>query len=121
MQIREFYSAYPNYKKGMQTKTMALLGLPMEPVRISGAVFQLFQILYKYYYPLVDLLEDGRSHCLEMQVNGKTVNVCLKLHRGHVVGFCVETLERIAFSPCNSLSVIHLCGDRNREKGILKY
>ena len=104
LNIKEFNEQYPHYNLGFRasnpkTKTEEVIGLKMNIMYSpsSKKVYQEF-FLYDKYYTLYKALLDRKAHQFSMTVNDNTFNVILKLVDGNIIGVCLETKERIAFS-----------------------
>lgn len=102
--IKEFWEQYPHYSMGFtasnpKTKTEEIVGLRMHLLYNTNTkrTYQEF-FIWDNYTSLLNALIDEKPHSFEMQVNNNKFNVLLKLVNSTILGVCLETKERIAFS-----------------------
>lgn len=102
--IKEFWEQYPHYNMGFtasnpKTRTEEIVGFRMNLLYNSSTnkTYQEFS-LYDKYNQLLAILLDGKTHQFEMSINNNTFNVVLKLVDEVIIGICLETKERIAFT-----------------------
>lgn len=112
LNIKEFNEQYPHYNLGFKasnpkTKTEEVIGLTMHIMYSpsSKKVYQEF-FLYDKYHALYEALLDRKAHQFSMSINGNTFNVILKLVDRNIIGVCLETQERIAFSEGYNMCII---------------
>ena len=113
LNIKEFNEQYPHYNLGFmasnpKTKTEEVIGLTMHIMYSpsSRKVYQEF-FLYDKYYALYEALLDRKAHQFSMTVNDNTFNVILKLVDRNIIGVCLETQERIAFSAGCRICIVN--------------
>lgn len=118
MRLVDFQDRYPNYNLGFlanneETETEKLVGRRMSLLFRDNKTYQSFSIPRTDYQELLKRIHQCRpGYVVEMSLNDATFHVFLK--NDVVIGYCVETKERIAVNDFWITRFV-IRGDENTE------
>lgn len=100
MKLVNFQEKYPNYNLGFlanneETETEKLTGFRMRLLFRDNKTYQSFSIPKEDYQELIERIHNCKpGYVVEMTLNDATMRLFLKDNT--VIGYCVETRERVA-------------------------